>query len=157
MSRAPFQVLVMPYRRLEDGGFEYAVFRRSDMEDVWQGIAGGGEEGETPAEAAAREAREEAGIPRDAEYVALDSMTMLPVVNVLGFLWGPEVLVIPEYAFGVDATGQRLRLSWEHTDIRWTDYGSAHRLVEWDSNRTALWELHMRLTGGTGRADMQAP
>ncbi len=60
MPRAPFQILVLPYRKIAEA-FEFAVFSRSDYA-CWQGIAGGGEEGETPMEAAQREAREEAGI-----------------------------------------------------------------------------------------------
>ena len=45
---------------------EYAIFQRSDG-DYWQAIAGGGEEGETPEEAAKREIQEEAGIPKDCD------------------------------------------------------------------------------------------
>ena len=37
MPRAPFQVLVFPFRRLEEGEFEYAVFKRAD-EGYWQAI-----------------------------------------------------------------------------------------------------------------------
>ena len=60
MTRAPFQVLIYPYRRIHEDGFEYAVFKRAD-EGFWQGISGGGEDGESPLEAARREAFEEAG------------------------------------------------------------------------------------------------
>ena len=41
MPRAPFQVLVLPYRRGDDGAYEFALFRRADA-SLWQGIAGGG-------------------------------------------------------------------------------------------------------------------
>jgi dATP pyrophosphohydrolase len=54
MARAPFQVLVLPYRRRPDGALEYALFQRADS-GVWQAIAGGGENLETPEAAAARE------------------------------------------------------------------------------------------------------
>jgi ADP-ribose pyrophosphatase YjhB (NUDIX family) len=40
-------------------GVLYAVFKRTDG-GCWQGIAGGGEKGETPLQAAQREALEEA-------------------------------------------------------------------------------------------------
>ena len=59
MSRAPFQVLVNPYRKRSNGHFEYALMQRAD-DGTWQGIAGGGEDGETPFEAAIRETYEEA-------------------------------------------------------------------------------------------------
>ena len=41
MARAPFQVLILPYRKAAAGEYEFAVFSRSDY-DCWQGIAGGG-------------------------------------------------------------------------------------------------------------------
>ena len=40
-SRAPFQVLVLPYRQLDDSEYEYAVLRRAD-EGYWHVVAGGG-------------------------------------------------------------------------------------------------------------------
>jgi dihydroneopterin triphosphate diphosphatase len=57
MARAPFQVLVFPYRALDDGDFEFAVFSRAAYR-CWQGIAGGGEGEETPLQAAKRESLE---------------------------------------------------------------------------------------------------
>jgi len=145
MARAPYQVLVIPFH-LEAGRPLYALFRRNAATGgYWQGIAGGGEGEETPLEAARREAAEEAGIDPGAGFVALDAMAMIPVVNVCGFLWGDHVLVIPEYAFGVEVVGGELMLSHEHTEYAWHDIESALGLVAWDSNRTALWELDQRV------------
>ncbi len=145
MARAPYQVLVFPFR-LEEGAPLYALFRRNAATGgYWQGIAGGGEGEETPLEAARREAGEEAGIEPGAGFIALDAMAMIPVVNVCGFLWGEEVLVIPEYAFGVAVGGREMMLSHEHTEYAWHDIESALRMVAWDSNRTALWELDQRV------------
>src|SRR6476646_7791606 len=98
MSRAPFQVLVIPYRLVSDGEPLYAIFRRNSATGgYWQWIAGGGENRETPLEAARREAEEEAVIPPDAQYMQLDSLATLPVEFVSGFLWGDDQLVIPEH------------------------------------------------------------
>ena len=58
MARAPFQVLVLPFRRTGGGGVEFAVLRRRDL-GLWQGVAGGGEDGEAPGQAAVREASED--------------------------------------------------------------------------------------------------
>ena len=56
--RAPYQVLVFPYYK-GDKGIEYAIFNRSDADyDYWQGIAGGGEDGETIIESVQRESWE---------------------------------------------------------------------------------------------------
>ncbi len=46
--RAPFQVLVIPFRRTP-GGTQFAVLRRSDT-GWWQFVSGGGEDQETPAQ-----------------------------------------------------------------------------------------------------------
>lgn len=94
-GRAEFQVLVIPFRH-DGNGFVYALLRRRDA-GYWQGVAGGGEVGESPLATARREVREEAGVDGGAELVALDARAMVPVVAVTGeFTWGPEVLVIPE-------------------------------------------------------------
>jgi dATP pyrophosphohydrolase len=144
-GRAAFQVLVFPYRADGRGGFVYALFRRVDA-SYWQGIAGGGEAGEAPLDAARRETAEEAGLPVDAEFTALDSVATIPVVNVTGeFTWGPGVLVIPEYTFGVLSPPAELQLSHEHSEFRWFGVVEAMEALRWDSNRNALWELDHRL------------
>jgi dATP pyrophosphohydrolase len=150
MTRAPFQILVFPYQCLADGTPRYAVFRRNEEKGgYWQGIAGGGEDGETPSAAAQREAAEEAGIPPRLKVFQLDAMCMIPVVDVCGgFTWGPNVLVVPEYAFGVGVDSPDLRLSEEHAEYRWVDHQEALGSLRWDSNKTALWELHHRLMTG---------
>ncbi len=147
MSRAPFQVLVLPYFRSMSGKVLYSIFRRTTRSGgYWQGIAGGGEDDETPLAAARRETAEEAGIPSTQQFVKLHAMCMIPVVNVCGFVWGPDVLVIPEYAFAVQADRQELHLSDEHAEYRWVEYDEALRSFHWDSNKSALWELNYCLT-----------
>lgn len=77
MTRAQFQVLIIPYRIASGGQPEYAIAKRSDM-DAWQFFSGGGEENEAPIQAARREANEEGGIPVDLEFVQLDSIASIP-------------------------------------------------------------------------------
>lgn len=122
MHRAPFQVLVQPYRRTDAGEFEYAVFQRAD-EGFWQGIAGGGEDDETPLQAARRESLEEACIPANCAFIPLQTMCMVPVTS-FSVVWPPlpsgeERYVIPEYAFGVDAAGCEIVISSEHRAWAW--------------------------------------
>jgi dATP pyrophosphohydrolase len=144
--RAPFQVLVLPYTRASHGGYRYAIFRRApETGCYWQGLAGGGEAGESPLDAAKREAWEEAGISTASNFTSLASMVTIPVVQVSGFLWGRDLLVIPEYSFGVEVFTQKLSLSAEHTRYRWLSFESAHHALRWDSNKNALWELELRL------------
>ncbi len=145
MPRAPFQVLVLPYRRM--AALEFAVLRRSD-DSCWQGIAGGGEDDETPLEAARREAEEEAGISSACPILPLSATCTIPVTFFQDDgTWDPALYVIPEHCFGVDCTGHVLTLSREHDTAEWLPYAEAHARFTYDSGRTALWELNQRLLG----------
>lgn len=149
MSRSPFQVLVLPYRITPDNEILYAVFKREPSTgSYWQGIAGGGENGESPLKAAKRETYEETGIDPSNEYMKLDSYATVPVANVCGFRWGDDILVIPEYCFGVKVGEGQLQLSYEHTEYKWLSYGHAMDVLHWDSNKCALWELNFRVRRG---------
>lgn len=140
--RAPFQVLVIPFRRTA-AGLEFAVLKRRDDEH-WQFVAGGGEEGETPLQAAERETKEEVGIT--AAVMRLDSLATVPKhCFAAADSWGPDVYVIPEYCFAVEVGDSVLILSREHTESQWVSHEHACRLLKWDSNRNALWELNERL------------
>ena len=145
MPRAPFQILVFPFRPTPDGDWEYAIFRRSDL-GWWQGIAGGGEDNETPLEAARRECAEEAGIPPASRFIALDTTASIKATWFRdSHHWGDRY-VIPEHAFGVECQpGFEPALSDEHAECRWLPYEDAEPLLRFDSNRTALWELNLRL------------
>ncbi len=146
MPRAPFQVLVLPYRKTA-AALEFAVFRRSDYV-CWQGIAGGSEDDETPLEAAKREASEEAGILDVCEFTPLQASCTVPVKFFQeGGAWDPALYVIPEHSFGADCTDQTLALSSEHDAVEWLPYTEASARFTYDSNRTALWELNQRLLG----------
>ncbi|MEW4152827.1 NUDIX pyrophosphatase [Bacillus thuringiensis] len=132
--RAPYQVLIFPYIKTADS-IQYAIFNRSDY-GYWQGIAGGGEDGEIPIESAKREAFEEAGITRECPYIQLDSVSSLSV---------EDVYVIKEFSFGVKVPTKNISLSKEHFNYKWLCFEEAVTFLKWDSNKTALWELNKRL------------
>ena len=145
MPRAPYQVLVIPYRRLTQS-IEVAVFHRADY-DVWQFVSGGGEHGEAPLDAAKREGFEEARIPTNASYLALDSTASLPACWFPAWAeWPAEILVIPEHSFAVEVAD--CQHSSEHRDLKWCSMHAAMTLLKFDSNRHALWELGERLFPG---------
>lgn len=147
-----FQVLVLPFRKRSASHssgplHDYAVLKRADMQ-VWQGVAGGGKLAEEPIEAARREASEEAGVDPAFPFIALESIASIQLSyfpDLLPFIG--QRYVVMEYAFAVECPSDfELRLSGEHVDGRWSDFAIAYDLLKWDSNRTALWELHARLT-----------
>jgi len=145
MVRAPFQILVIPFRKTTEGRLEVAVFHRTD-DGNWQFIAGGGEDDEPPAQAAKREALEEAGIPVSRKYFLLQSKDYVPVSEFTGRDHWPRALdVIPEHYFAVETAGLEIALSAEHTEFRWASCEEARALLRWDGNKTALWELGQRL------------
>lgn len=145
--RAPYQVLVLPFRCLPTR-VEFACFLRADL-GYWQGIAGGVADGEMPIEAARREALEEAAIPPARPFFALDSRASVPAVHFPARAgWARDTYVIPEYSFGVDAGSLELRLSPEHSEVRWLDFSAALKHLHWHSNQVALWELSQRMKHG---------
>lgn len=148
MPRAPCQVSVIPFRRLASGEVRYAVFQRAD--GSWQWVAGGAEEGETIKQAAQREAREEAGIEPPSRWMTLDTRGSIPrSFFPAGSHWPKNIYVVPEHHFAVDVGTAELRLSAEHKRFEWLSYEQAQARLTWQSSRTALWELHHRLTPAT--------
>lgn len=142
--RAAFQILAIPYR-IVDGSPLYCVFHRADF-DQWQFIAGGGEDAETPLDAAKRETLEEGDVQSD-KWMQLDSLSYMPAVVISEKHrrhWSKDTFVIPEYAFGFECT-EDIELSREHTACVWLPYDEAAEKLQWDSNRTALYELNCRL------------
>lgn len=140
--RAPFQVLVVPFRMFGDRP-EYLLMRRADL-GVWQWVAGGGEDVETPLEAARRELEEETGYLQDPKE--LDSRSAIPVIDVCESLaYGVKRPILMEFAFAAEVPFTAVRISEEHTEVAWLTYEEARSRLNWDSNRTALWETNFRI------------
>lgn len=141
--RAPFQILAIPYK-IVDGEPLFCVLHRADH-DQWQFIAGGGEDDETPIRAAKREIFEEGGVTVT-DLLPLDSICSIPVEifpKRREYGWREDLYVVPEYAFAFACDD--LVLSHEHTECVWLSYSEAREKLHWDSNKTALYELHSRL------------
>lgn len=150
MARAKYQVLVIPYKTDADG-ILYCVFKRSDMDDCWQFIAGGGEdEDKTPFVSAQREAFEEAGISYKMQFTELETKCSISTEYFKNArtIWGEECLVIPEYCFAVKMQSENIYISHEHGCFEWVDYTTAKQRLKYDSNKVALWELDNKIKLG---------
>lgn len=139
--RRPYQVLVLPFHIVDNELLAY-VFQRSNG-GWWQFISGGGEDEESIAETAIRELAEETGIHLDSPLIELQSVSSIPVSAFAAKdIFFPEnIYVIPEYAFAVDIGQAAITLSSEHTGFRCVTMDEANALLNYDSNRTALYEL----------------
>ncbi|NIZ19433.1 NUDIX hydrolase [Entomospira culicis] len=157
MARAPYNVLVLPYK-MEKSTVQYCIFKREDM-SVWQFIAGGGEDDELPLIAAQRETLEEAGIRSD-ELLSLTSMCHV-AANLFSEKsqknWGDKVIVIPVYSFAVLCdVNMKISISDEHLEYQWSYYDEAIKLLHFDLDKTALYELNERINrNNVGRNQKQ--
>ena len=142
--REPFQILAIPYRIVERE-LCFCVFRRSDS-DVWQFIAGGGEDNEKPIDTALREIKEETGVIAE-KLTALKSIAFVPaevVAESMRTYWDKDIFVIPEYSFAFECIADPV-LSREHSEYKWLPYNDARKLLKWDSNKVAMYEIMSRL------------
>lgn len=149
MARARYQVLVIPYC-IDNGKAQFCLFRRRDI-GIWQFIAGGGEDEDISIiKAAKREAFEEAGISKTCNFFKLDTCCSIPsnCFKNAEAIWEKECFVIPEYTFAVRVASTFLQLSQEHTEYIWLPYLKAQKILQYDSNKTALWELNQRIELG---------
>lgn len=154
MPRAPFNVVVYPFRVGEDGAYQYALLRRAD-EGWWQGVSGGGQDGETPLEAAVRETVEETRISVPAgSFLPLDAVEPIPApIYRDSPAWGEAVYVIPQYGFGCPVEGPEITLSSEHTEFRWASCEEASSLLRY--NRVPLWDLGTERTAPGRRTSLR--
>ena len=138
--RAPFQILAVPYRFIK-GELCFCVFRRSDS-NICQFIAGGGEDNEKPLDAAMREIKEETGVVAE-QLTELKSVAFVPaevVAENMRTHWDKNIFVIPEYSFAFECNADPT-LSCEHNEYKWLSYNDARKLLKWDSNKAAMYEI----------------
>ena len=138
--RAPFQILAVPYRFIENELY-FCVFHRADS-DIWQFIAGGGEDNEKPIDTALREIKEETGVTAE-KLTELKCVAFVPaevVAEQMRTHWEKDVFVIPEYSFAF-ACNADPTISREHSEYQWLPYNDARKLLKWDSNKVAMYEI----------------
>ncbi len=133
--RLPREVFVVVRR-----GADYLVLRRSPPRGgYWHGVAGALEAGESAAEAAARELREETGL--DAPLVDLGRRFLYELEP-----WEPRYATglgrITVDCFLAEApAGWEPTLDGEHDDYRWCSAAEAEELLYWPEPRAVLAEV----------------
>ena len=138
--REPYQILSIPYRIVDNKPL-FCIFRRT-YSGHWQFIAGGGENSETPIEAAVRETREEIGV-QTKNIKQLTCIAYVPaevIVESRRQHWDKNTFVIPEHSFAFECDKEPI-LSNEHTEYKWLTYDEARKLLKWDSNKVAMYEI----------------
>lgn len=138
--REPYQILSIPYR-IVDGTPLFCIFRRADS-SYWQFIAGGVENGETTIETAKRETIEEIGVePKNIKQLTCIAYVPAEVIaESRRQHWNKNVYVIPEYSFAFECDLEPV-LSNEHSEYKWLTYDEARKLLKWDSNKVAMYEI----------------
>jgi 8-oxo-dGTP pyrophosphatase MutT (NUDIX family) len=143
MVRLPYQVLVYVCRRPAPHIIEYLLLKRSEARGgFWQGVTGAVEVGETHAQAAKREVKEETGYQQFTRFTPLDVRYSYPLDRPRwGHLYAPEVEVIEEECFGAEIDldqGEPVLDPSEHDQYRWVDVQQALALLAWPENQQAL-------------------
>ena len=82
----------------------------------------------------------------DVEIKKLELETKIPVVNIVkDFIWEKDIFYAEEYAFSADINNKQIKLSDEHEEYKWLSCEEAKKLLKYDSNKSALWELDVKL------------
>jgi 8-oxo-dGTP pyrophosphatase MutT (NUDIX family) len=142
-ERTRVEVAVFVVRRGDDGVL--LVHRSPQQGGYWHVVAGGVEPGESAAEAAERELREETGLV--AELAAglevvehVDSRTKEPADRTR--LHDPDVVQVSVTCFLAYAPRDwEPNLDWEHDRHRWCDPEEAVGALRWPGTARALREL----------------
>lgn len=106
--RQAINVLIMAYQL---NPIQYAVFKRSDG-PIYQGIAGGVEDSESPYEAALREVYEETGL-KVKDLIELDAVFSMPA-SIFSCYKQWDTHVVKEICFA-GQINEDIHLSHEHT------------------------------------------
>jgi dATP pyrophosphohydrolase len=135
VTRRPEEVLVFVRR-----GEQFLVLLRSERQGgYWHSVAGGLEDGETYAQAAARELLEETGLA--AAPVDL-RRRLVYTAEAWEAHFDPAVAEIAVECFVVEApAGWEPELDWEHDEYRWCSREEAVGLLYWPEPREVLEKI----------------
>lgn len=143
--KRPVSVLVV----IHTSDLRILLLERALHPGYWQSVTGSQEEGETLIETAAREVREETGIPAmTAGIVDWQQTNTFEIFQEWRHRYAPNTLYNTEHVFSLEiARDTPVRTSpAEHTAHCWLDFSEAAAKVFSWSNRDAILQLPARLT-----------
>lgn len=123
------------YRQTDDG-LKFLLMKRNlnkIYENLWQGVAGKIEDGETAPEAAIRELKEETG---------LDPVNMFVADHVSRFYEVHEDRVNLVPVFGMEVDSDEVMLSEEHVDFKWVTIKEALNTLVWNGQKKGIQTVH---------------
>ena len=131
------QVEVIIFKLLGDEPL-FLLFKRNLLKGgFWQGITGGIKPGEKIEDAMKREVFEETGLVRwirqmdNIHYFEYDSGV-------------PEYGIMKEYVFALEiSSDQNIKISDEHTEMRWCNLEEALKLLKYDNNKDGFRKLYL--------------
>jgi dihydroneopterin triphosphate diphosphatase len=136
--KRPESVLVVIYTRSR----ECLLLARTEPRGFWQSVTGSLRWGETPAECAAREVREETGLSSDGLYDARREH-VFPILSGFSHRYAPGVEENLEHLWYLERpTIEPVRLApHEHVAFEWLPIAAAIERVASSTNREALQNL----------------
>jgi dATP pyrophosphohydrolase len=136
--KRPESVLVLVYTTAG----EVLMLRRHEPADFWQSVTGSLRWGESAAEAAARELREETGLAHRGLRDCGRSRRF-PIIEPWARRYAPEARENTEHLFALACEGrQPVRLNPdEHAEYRWLSADEAAALASSYTNRDAILEI----------------
>ena len=152
--RQPISILVYPVR-CGDVDWEYLLLRRVanpklGLEDFWQGVTGGLEEGEDPTQAAKRELSEETGLVPSA-LEKIEYAYSFPMDDKWKEMYPSGVDQIVEHVFIAYIDPQtEPTLSHEHNTWQWCKADGALRKLKYPGNIEALKQCAAILESRSG-------
>jgi dATP pyrophosphohydrolase len=132
---------IFRYSKKNPDDIEFLLLKRAPGEiypGVWQMVSGRIEEGETAAQAALRELKEETGLKPEQFWVA-------PVVNSFYSPQRDAISLIPVFAVRVSGKSKVI-ISEEHTEAKWVKKQKAKSMLAWDGQRNAVDVIHEYVT-----------
>lgn len=140
--KQPRSVQVVIFTKSE-GEREYLLLKRiRGHGGFWQSVTGSLEEGETHAEAAVREVREETGIQcEEEELIDLNLANTFEIAPMWRSRYAPGVIHNEEVCFALKVDKCEIRVdSLEHEEYVWVKYEKAMAMLYWNSSKRAFAE-----------------